>query len=151
MTKNNVQPTSNENEQNTIDPIDPVNDPTLDPASYWTIYNVCQLGQKMPPEIVQIMADSAASAVHDWLKSIHAPHEVIDLYGEAEMLSRYDQQLSAGIALSAGDGAELLSVMVSAGKNMRAVGAKFCDCGTPKALPGTLPEYTLQVKWPFTR
>jgi len=133
--------------QNTIDP---VNDPALDPASYWRTYNVCKLGQEIPPEIVQIMADSAVGALHDWLREIDAPQEVRDLYGESEMLIMYDQQLAAGISLSPQDGAELLSTIVSAGKNLRAVGAQFCSCGTPLTLPGTLPRYTLQAIDPDT-
>ena len=132
-----VQPTtSNNTEQNTIYP---VNDPALDP--FWL--QTCKIGQEIPPEIVQIMAQSANGAVHDWLKSINAPKEVLELYDDAEMLTMYDQQLADGKALSPIDGANLLDLMVSAGKNMRAVGAQFCPCGTPKALPGTLPKFQL--------
>lgn len=129
-------------EQNTIDP---VNDPALDPASYWRTYNVCKLGQEIPPEIVQIMADSASQALTDWLREIDAPTEVRGLYNNVLMLTIYDRQIAAGIALSPLAGADLLDIMVSAGKNMRAVGAQFCPCGTPKALPGTLPRYKLQA------
>lgn len=137
--KTKVQPTPINTEQPAIE------HENLDKDYYWNCYNVCKLGQEMPVQLVQIMADSATQAFDNWLRSINPPEEVLELYHNAQMLSIYEGQLSAGGSLSPRMGADLLDTIVSAGKSMRAVGATFCPEIIPNDLPGTLPRYTLQA------
>ena len=101
-------------------------------------------------ERVRMMSESASMAVQNWLESINAPKDVIDLNVMARLLLIYATDLSYGAALTPRMNRALRGYMKLAGKHLHVVGSNYHNDKTPNDMPGTLPRYTLQAIDPDT-
>ena len=136
-----AQPTPNNTEHPNVEPVEPKKESIFDADSLGKSYNACKMGQKLNRYLIAELAENATQAMFDWLRSINAPDEVMDLYNTATMLLPIEQQLFDGKELSALDGVNALDHLVIGCNALEVVGGRIGNFN----LPGTLPKFTLQV------